>query len=95
MFLIHNISQVVDSTGGHTVRECEPSSVAGSHLLVSSATTSQTTSVSSATRTSAGTPMQATLQSPKLLLARQSTAVPLLKVKSFVNFSPILILFST
>uniref|UniRef100_A0A0R3RQ38 Helicase ATP-binding domain-containing protein n=1 Tax=Elaeophora elaphi TaxID=1147741 RepID=A0A0R3RQ38_9BILA len=82
---------VVDSTGGHTVRECEPSSVAGSRLLVSSATTSQnTTSVTSATRTSAGTSAQPPLQSsPKLLSTKQSTleptttfsstAVPLLK----------------
>uniref|UniRef100_A0A1I7VU53 Helicase domino n=1 Tax=Loa loa TaxID=7209 RepID=A0A1I7VU53_LOALO len=81
---------VVDSTGGHTVRECEPSSVPSSRLLVSGARTSQSTaSVAPAARTSAGTSAQPTLQiSPKLLSAKQntvesttssSTAVPLLK----------------
>ncbi|KAK6102289.1 SNF2 N-terminal domain family protein [Brugia pahangi] len=78
---------VVDSTGGHTVRECEPNSVAGNRLLVSSATTSQNTP---AARTSTEVAGQSTLQtSPKLLSVKQttveptttssSTAVPLLK----------------
>ncbi|KAL4003237.1 SNF2 N-terminal domain family protein [Acanthocheilonema viteae] len=67
---------VVDSTGGHTVRECEPSSVAGSRLLVSSATTSQNTTVTSV-RTLSGTPTQPIMQaSSKLLSAKQSTVEP-------------------
>ncbi|VDO52309.1 unnamed protein product, partial [Onchocerca flexuosa] len=80
---------VVDSAGGHTVRECEPSSVAGSRFLVSG-TNSQSTAVTSVTRTSGGTPAQSTLQaSSKLLSTKQnaieptttstSTAVPFLK----------------
>ncbi|VIO92229.1 SNF2 family N-terminal domain containing protein [Brugia malayi] len=78
---------VVDSTGGHTVRECEPNSVAGNRLLVSNATTSQNTP---AARSSTELAAQSTLQtSPKLLSVKQttveptttslSTAVPLLK----------------
>lgn len=92
-FLIYDILQVVDSTGGHTVRECEPSSVAGSRFLVSG-TNSQSTSV---TRTSVGTPAESTLQaSSKLLLTKQntveptttsaSTAVPFLKVNYLLVF---------
>ncbi|VDK74934.1 unnamed protein product [Onchocerca ochengi] len=67
---------VVDSTGGHTVRECEPSSVAGSRFLVSG-TNSQSTAVTSVTRTSVGTPAESTLQaSSKLLLTKQNTVEP-------------------
>lgn len=96
--LIYNVSQVVDSTGGHTVRECEPSSVAGSRLLVSGAATSHNTAtVAAVTKTSAGTSSQPSLQtSPKLLSAKQSTveptttssstAVPLLKVSQLLVF---------
>lgn len=95
-FLIYDILQVVDSTGGHTVRECEPSSVAGSRFLVSG-TNSQSTAVTSVTRTSVGTPAESTLQaSSKLLLTKQntveptttsaSTAVPFLKVNYLLVF---------
>ncbi|VDK48149.1 unnamed protein product [Gongylonema pulchrum] len=37
MVLFHPRLQVVDSSGGHTVRECEPSSLTGNRFVVSTA----------------------------------------------------------
>ncbi|MCP9257502.1 Helicase domino [Dirofilaria immitis] len=67
---------VVDSTGGHTVRECEPSSVAGSRFLVSGTTTSHSAaSVVPITRTSTGTSAQPTLQTSSKLCPSKQTAI--------------------
>uniref|UniRef100_A0A915PWC4 Uncharacterized protein n=1 Tax=Setaria digitata TaxID=48799 RepID=A0A915PWC4_9BILA len=68
---------VIDSTGGHTVRECEPSSVGGSHLLVSSTAASQSNTSVSSTKTLPTASAQSTVQEPsKVLSVKQCMAEP-------------------